>query len=603
MVDEMAARPEPRPTADGRFMGDIAATLATEPFFADVTRLLGLGHVESFFDDWARQPLLARRLSRLGPGVSWYDVNGDGWDDLLVTAGRGGKLTVCLNEQGKGFRKLEGAEETSGDQTTVLGCADGRGGRHLLVGVSNYELGGPALSLIRTLTATNLAVTTTQPGAAGLASLGPMALGDVDGDGDLDLFVGGRCLPGRYPEASSSSLWLNDGGRLTRAEQWSRPFQGLGLVSGATFVDLDGDGDPDLALALDWGPVRIYRNDAGGFADITASSGLDRLTGWWTSVVAGDFNGDGRPDLVCGNWGRNSIYELYQPTSLRVYYGDWDDDGVVELIEAWQSDGRWLPIRDRAWLARGLPDLPTRFPTHRAFAEATIEQILPPGRANVPYLEATQLASTLFLNRGGRFEPVPLPLEAQTAPVFAINVADFDGDGFEDLFLGQNWFGSSSDLSRDDSGLGLWLRGTGQGGFEAVRSSRSGIRVLGEQRGAGVADFDHDGRVDLAVSQNGAEVRLYRNQGGKPGIRVTLRGPAANPDGVGALMRLRYDGDRWGPGRIVQAGSGYWSQDAASQVLGLAGAPMAVWIRWPGGREQTVPLTASNREVQVECPP
>ena len=580
---------------------EVAPASPLEPLFATVASLIGHVHTEAPFDDWARQPLLPRRLSRLGPGVSWYDVNGDGWEDLLLSAGRGGRLAVYLNHEGRAFRKLDGTAEAAGDQGAVLGWPDARGHRHVLVATSNYEVAAPAESVVTAYTGTNL--TTPQHWPAGMAGLGPMAAADVDGDGDLDLFVGSRCHPARYPEPVASAIWRNDQGRPAPDASINERFKVIGLVSGATFADLDGDGDPDLALAIEWGPIRVFRNQAGQFEDVTTAWGLSGLTGWWTSVVAGDFDGDGRADLACGNWGRNSIYELYQPTTLRVFYGDWNGDSVVELIEAWQRDGDWLPVRDRTWLARGLPDLIDRFPTHQAFAEATLRDVLQTAYETSRQLEAVHLASTVFLNRGSRFEAVPLPREAQLAPVFAVNVGDVDGDGIEDLFLSQNFFGSASDLSRDDSGRGLWLRGTGQGRFDAVDGSVSGIKVLGEQRGAALADFDHDGRVDLAVSQNGAATQLYVNRGGKRGLRVSLNGPPANPDGVGAQMRVVYSGDRRGPCRIIQAGSGYWSQDASAQVLGLQEEPVALWIRWPGGREQTLPLKDGEWMLQVNLEP
>ncbi len=571
------------------------------PLFSEVSSLIGHVHTEAPFDDWARQPLLPRRLSRLGPGVSWYDVNGDGWEDLLVGSGRGGRLAVYVNNEGRGFRRLDGTAEAAGDQGTILGWADGQGNRHVLIAMSNYELPAPAPSQVLVLTATNLAVT--EQLTAGTGCLGPMALADIDGDGDLDLFAGGYCDPGRYPMPASSAIWRNDQGKLVPGGSLNDPFRGIGLVRGATFADLDGDTDPDLALATEWGPVRVFQNEGGSFRDVTAPWGFAGLTGWWTSVVAGDFDGDGRVDLACGNWGRNSIYELYRPTTLRVFHGGWNGDNVVESIEAWQRGGSWLPVRDRTWLARGWPDLVDRFPTHMAFGNATLSEILPPGHENSAYLEASHLASTVFLNRGTAFEAVPLPRESQVAPVFAVNVGDFDGDGREDLFLSQNFFGTTSDLTRDDGGRGVWLRGKGNGRFEAVDGSVTGIKVLGEQRGAALADFDHDGRVDVAVSQNRAATRLYANRGGKPGLRVVLRGPAVNPDGVGAQIRVVYAGARLGPARIVQAGSGYWSQDAAAQVLGLQEKPVALSIRWPGGQEQTLPVNEREWTLQIDFKP
>jgi hypothetical protein len=362
---------------------------------------------------------------------------------------------------------------------------------------------------------------------------------------------------------------------------------------------LDGDGTPDLALATEWGPVRVFRNRQGRFEEMTEAWGLAKLTGWWTSVTAGDFDGDGRLDLAGGNWGQNSVYQLHQPATLRLYHGDWVGDGVVRMVEAWQSGTNWLPVHDRLWLARGFPALGIHFPTHEAFSRATIRDLLGPAHEQAAFLEAVNLASVIFLNRGARFEAVPLPREAQLAPVFSINLSDVNGDGIEDLFLSQNFFGGASDMSRDDAGRGLWLQGTGSGTFSALDASVSGIQVIGEQRGAALADFNHDGRVDLAVSQNNAPTRLYVNQTGKRGLRVVLAGPPANPDGVGTQMRVLYAGGRKGPCRAVQAGSGYWSQDGAAQVLGLGDSPVALWLRWPDGREETIPIKDQQWELRV----
>jgi len=411
--------------------------------------------------------------------------------------------------------------------------------------------------------------------------------------------VGGRFQSGHYPKPVSSSVWLNEQGKLVVSGPLSEPFKSIGLVSGATFADLDGDGAPDLALAMEWGPMRVFRNQRGHFDDMTAQWGLANLTGWWTSVTAGDFDGDGRTDLACGNWGRNTVYELFQPTSYRLLYGHWNGNGVVQMIEAWQSRTNWFPVHDRTWLERGFPKLIGEFPTHQAFGQATVRDILGPAYEKCSFLETAQLASMVFLNRGTRFEAVPLPREAQLTPVFSMNVGDVDGDGIEDLFLAQNFFGTASDISRDDSGRGLWLRGKGDGTFAALDSSVTGIQVMGEQRGAALVDFNHDGRVDLAVSQNNAPTKLYVNQGAKRGLRVVLNGPPANPDAVGATIRVVYAGDRKGPSRTIQAGSGYWSQDAASQVIGLQESPVALWIRWPGGQEQTVALKDQEWTVHV----
>jgi hypothetical protein len=204
----------------------------------------------------------------------------------------------------------------------------------------------------------------------------------------------------------------------------------------------------------------------------------------------------------------------------------------------------------------------------------------------------------VFLNRDGHFEARPLPTEAQLAPAFYAGVADFDGDGNEDVFLSQNFSATAVGIPRFDAGRGLLLTGDGNGGLTPVAGDRSGILVYGDQRGAAYADYDRDGRVDLVVSQNGAATRLLHNRGARPGLRVRLRGSTANPDAIGAQFRAVY-GTGLGPVRELQAGSGYWSENGAAQVFGGAKAPTAVWVRWPGGAVSRTPISAGDREVVI----
>ena len=583
----------------------VAAKAATSPtperLFRDVSSLIGQGHRDLPFDDLIRQPLLPRKLSQLGPGVTWCDVNRDGSEDLVIGSGRGGQLSVFVNDGKGGFRPTPEppfSAPVTRDQTAVLGAPLLAGGMALISGSSNYEDGLAAGASARLYDLGRKAIVDSFSGQA--SSTGPLCLADLEGDGDLDLFVGGRCLPGRYPEAAASLVFRQTQKGWELDDASTRTLRGVGLVSGAIWTDLDGDGLPELVLACEWGTIRVFKNRAGQLSDGTAEWGLEKFTGWWSSVAAGDLDGDGRLDLVAANWGLNSPYHASPGEPLRLYYGNFGGGGL-DLLEA-EFDPvlkAHTPRRRLDALSTGLPFLADRFSSHKAFSEATVEAVLGPRYREARWVEARTLASMAFLNRGNRFEAIVLPREAQWAPAVSAQIADLNGDGFEDVFLSQNFFGTEAEIPRQDAGRGLVLLGDGTGNLQAVPGQESGITIYGEQRGAAFADFDGDGRIDLAVAQNSAALKLFQNAGGKRGLRVRLRGAPGNPDGIGASVRLVFP-KRSGPVREIQAGSGYWSQNSSVSILATPEAPTGLWIRWPGGQITSNSLAAASGEITVD---
>jgi len=573
-----------------------------QPLFEDVSQHLSHQHHEEDFNDFERQPLLPRKLSQLGPGVAWADLDGDGWDDLVIGSGRGGQTAFYLNNKHGGFERMVKPELktlAARDQGAIAVCPGPAHSLEILAASSDYEdpvPGGGGLNIYqlgKSAAPQDLHIKD--------QSVGALALADVEGKGELSLFVGGRVIPGRYPEAASSKIYRRRSDRWELDQENAAVLQGVGLVSGAVWSDLDGDGFPELILACEWGPIRVFKNQAGKLSEITDQLGLSAYTGWWNGVTTGDIDGSGRLAIIASNWGLNTPYHPTTEHPVALYYGDFFNRGTVDLIEAEYDPALrdWAPRRMRDVLAAALPDLPARFPTRKSFSEANIKQVLGPLQTQAHKVSVNTLASMAFLNRGQKFEARPLPMGAQLAPGFSVNVADFDGDGAEDIFLSQNFFANQPEIPRHDAGRGLILKGDGAASFSALPGTESGIAIYGEQRGAAVADYDHDGRVDLVVTQNGAATRLFHNARAKPGLRVRLIGPRGNPAGIGAQVRLLF-GAHNGPVREIHAGSGYWSQDSLAIVLSLPEPPSGVWVRWPGGRTATYPLSGTEKETSLE---
>lgn len=573
------------------------------PLFEDVSALLNHLHVNVPFDDFARQPLLTRKLSTLGPGVTWADVNGDGHEDLVIAGGRGDRAVVFMGDGKGGFVPWTDTtfpKTNEREQTTILVSSATGGVGMFLTGESTWETGStnaPPFSMTPIVKTTEPSKSMATP-AGGRSSTGPMALADINGDGELDLFVGGRAVAGRYPEPASSKFfrWTGSGCEI------SQQFDNLGLVSGAVFTDFDGDGDPDLVLACEWDSIRLFRNDKGVLVEVTKQMGMESFGGLWNGVAAADIDGDGRMDLVASNWGRNWRTDLAggEDVPVRLYYGDFADDGIVQTLVASLDPalGKITAWREKKVVALAIPSVGQRFQDFRAYGRAGILELLGAKASGARELVAWTTDSMVFLNKGDHFEGRALPVEAQFAPAFGVSAADFDGDGREDVFLAQNFFGVDAETSRQDSGVGLVLLGDGRGGFRALGPLESGVACYGEQRGSAAADFDGDGRVDLAVGQQGGFTKLFRNKGAPQGVRVVLRGPKRNPAAVGATVRLKFS-DGSSPAREIHAGSGYLSQDSATQTFGTPKPAQAALVRWPGGQEQEFPWPSGAKAVEV----
>ncbi|WP_340105929.1 FG-GAP-like repeat-containing protein [Rhodohalobacter sp. 8-1] len=569
-----------------------------QPIFKDVSDRINMSDPENEFQDYRRQPFIPVMLSQLGPGVAWLDYNNDNREDFMQTSAEDGRLAVFRNEGGGEFTRqnipgLDHERTHGGDQTAIIGWRTDKG-MNVVVGQSDYEQPSTGVPSAYHYMIRDGKVVNTQelPGTG--SSTGTIAAADYNKNGTLDLFVAGRVIPGEYPESASSALYTLDDEQFVQDEANTELLQDIGLVTGAVFTDYNGDDWPDLLVSTEWGSLKLYENDQGQFREVTQELGLDEYQGWWNGLATGDFNGDGRPDIIATNWGTNSRYEIVEDHPMRMYYGYIDGNNSLDIIQAnYNTETQaYVPIRGLKFYS-GFRPIYSNLRSYQDYAESSLQDILGAMIQITPYKEINTLQSMVFINKNGlEFEAHPLPRTAQLTAGFSANIGDYDNDGNEDLFLSQNFFDLPPGDTRLDGGRGLWLAGDGSGQFRALPGQESGVMIYGEQQGAALSDFNADGRIDLVVTQNGNRTKLYENQTEKRGFRIRLLGPANNRDAIGASMRLVYKNGQKGPMRELQAGAGYWSQNGSIQVIGYSddNQPAAIEVRWPDGKSENISI-------------
>ena len=502
------------------------ATFATpanpNALFAESAAQHGLKHTSTLrpFEEFAHQRLLPRRLNNLGPALAVADVNGDGIDDVFVTGTAGQTGELFLGRPDGTFIRAAEQPSTQPSESDDVGAAflDANGDGHpdLLIVAGGVQRPQGDASLADRLYLNDghgrfsPAPADTLP--AGRESKRAVAVADFDGDGKPDIFVGGRVVPGKYPDTPRSFLYRNVGGKFVDVTDELAPgLRDIGMVTAAAFADIDGDKRPDLVVALEWGPIAYFHNTGHGFENRTAPAGLAAVTGWWSSLTVADVDGDGRLDLVAGNVGLNTKYRASAAEPTVLFAGDVDGSGRSELIEAQFENGQLYPLRGRSKLAYAFPWLPKKFPTYKAYASATVSDIFGAERlASARRLNATELASGVFLQQAdGTFKFQPLPSLAQLAPIYTIVAQDLDGDGKLDLYCAGNNFGPEPNTGRFDGGVSMLLKGDGKGGFSAVSPAQSGLLVTGEARSAATIRLGKSQSPALVVARCDGPVLLF----------------------------------------------------------------------------------------------
>ena len=467
---------------------------AQNPIFEEIRSPIDLQHSRLTVNDFKRQPLLLSQLSFSGPCMIKGDVNGDGLQDVYVGGGNGTPGTIFIQQTGGRFvRKTVAAFEADKlyeDADAAFFDANGDGSMDLYIASGGYHSLQPNDALLQDRLYVNDGkgnFTRKQEALPEMrVSKGCVAVDDINKDGHPDLFVGGRVIPGRYPETPTSYLLINDGhGKFTdQISSMAPSLQKFGMICDATWIDLNKDQINDLVVAGEWTPVSVFINDGKTLQNETSKYFNKPYSGWWNKIITGDFNNDHITDLIVGNMGINTQFKASDNEPVEMYFKDFDNNGSVDPILCFYIQGKSFPYVTRDEMLEQIVSLRKRFTTFNSYADVTLSDIFKPEEMNGSgHLVANHLETTFFAGDStGKFTPLSLPVQAQYSPVSTITSLDYNNDGNNDLLLCGNNSNTKIRLGKFDANYGVLLKGDGKGGFEYIDQMDSGFKLNGDVR-------------------------------------------------------------------------------------------------------------------------
>ena len=514
-----------------RLTNNAVAAINNTALFKEITDLASLKFTSTEMDyvDFNLQKMLPHKLSQYGPSLAVADIDGNGLDDIFVGTAYLQNETYFLQQPNGVFIEKQLSPNASKydklqeDMGPLLFDADNDGDNDVYLASGSNEFaegyqGYQDRLFINDGKGNFTKDTTALP--KNLTSKSCVKAVDYDKDGDLDLFVGGRVLPGKYPQAVSSFIFRNDSknGKAAFTDVTATVAKGLldiGLICDAVWSDYDNDGWSDLILTGEWMPITILKNNHGVFQNVTAACGIANEIGWWNSITSGDFDNDGDIDYIAGNLGLNSYYRVSKQYPAKIYAADFDQNGSYDAIPslylpAVDGSKKEFPAFGRDDMTKQMILMRGRFPKYHKYAAATIDSLLTPALKKQAYtLTANNMHSCYINNLGnGKFQIKPLPIQAQFAPLYGMVAEDVDGDGNLDVIINGNDFGTEVGTGRYDALNGLILKGDGNGNFKPLTIMQAGIYIPGDGK-ALVALRSVKNTLLVAASQNKSTLKLF----------------------------------------------------------------------------------------------
>lgn len=467
------------------------------------------------FIDFKREPLLPHELSKEGPSLAVGDVNGDGKEDVFV-GGAMGTAGVLYLQEGSSFGEATAqpwqADSPQEDVGALFFDADGDKDLDLYV-VSGGNAAPKDAAVYQDRLYTNdgkgnfTKATDALPSETSSGSC--VTAADYDGDGDLDLFVGGRVMPAFYPYAPQSFIFQNNGGKFTDVTATvSVELSKIGMVKDAIWADINKDKKPDLIVVGEWMAVTVFINNNGKLENATEKWGLAGTKGWWNTVEAADMDGDGDLDLVVGNLGLNTRMKATPSQPLEVIAKDFDNNSSTDAVVSKFYQNNQYPIYQRGVLMSQMPYLQQRFNRYEPYANATTSQVFTVDElSGVLKLQATTMTTAYFENTGNGFKMKALPNLAQISPTQALALKDFDKDGKMDILLVGNFYYNEVETARYDAGNGLLLKGDGKGNFKPLSVRQSGFFAAKDARDLKIMKYN--GRQLVIVANNNDKLESF----------------------------------------------------------------------------------------------